>query len=149
MKDAIPLAAGQTVTSGKIHFSEAEIVAFARQFDPQPYHLDARAAERSIFGGLCASGWQVAAITNRLVNEALVQAGLPVVDVDRVASMRWKRPLLVDESIYVQVTLEKISAHATAPDYDALTLTVCVRNAQEALVADMCCQVALLKGEIA
>ena len=141
MSEPLTLTAGQTMTSGAIHFSEAEIIDFAKQFDPQPYHLDARAAEASIFGGLCASGWQVAAFTSRLVNEALQQAGIPVIDVNRVASMRWKRPLFVDENIHVLVTIEEIRAHATQPDWQTLALNVCVNNAHEQLVAELQCDV--------
>jgi acyl dehydratase len=53
---------------------ETEIRAFARQFDPQPFHLDEEAAKRTIFGGLVASGWHTAAITMRL----LAEGGLPL-----------------------------------------------------------------------
>jgi acyl dehydratase len=53
---------------------EDQIRAFAEQFDPQPFHLDAEAAKETFFGGLVASGWHTAAITMRL----LVGGGLPI-----------------------------------------------------------------------
>ena len=52
---------GVTVTLGSHHFDADAIKAFARKFDPQPFHLDEEAARHSVFGGLCASGWHTAA----------------------------------------------------------------------------------------
>ncbi len=54
--------------SGGAHALDAtQIKAFAREFDPQPFHLDDAAAEQSLFKGLCASGWHTAAITMKLL----------------------------------------------------------------------------------
>ncbi len=69
------------------------IVAFASRFDPQPYHLDAEAAEQSIFGGLCASGWHIAALATRLVSETLLQNGHPCVEMISVSQMKWSHPI--------------------------------------------------------
>ena len=54
---------GDKADMGEHTFSAEEIVAFGRQFDPQPFHQDEDAARRSIFGGLAASGWHTAAMT--------------------------------------------------------------------------------------
>src|ERR1700747_92777 len=64
---------GQRFTSGTYLIEAAAIKEFAAQFDPQPFHLDETAAQKSIFKGLVASGWHTAAITMRL----LVTGGLP------------------------------------------------------------------------
>ena len=68
------LEVGQRFTSASHLIDEAQIKAFAGQFDPQPFHLDDAAAKRTLFGGLAASGWHTAAITMRL----LVDTGLPL-----------------------------------------------------------------------
>jgi acyl dehydratase len=60
-------AIGQVFKSGRKRVDKGEIFAFAREFDPQPYHLDEEAARRSPFGGLAASGWHTAAMTMRLL----------------------------------------------------------------------------------
>jgi acyl dehydratase len=60
------LHVGQRFTSGARRLDEAQIKAFALQFDPQPFHTDKKAAERTFFKGLAASGWHTAAITMRL-----------------------------------------------------------------------------------
>src|SRR6266404_9490980 len=68
------LHVGYRHTSGTYTIDEAEIKAFAHQFDPQPFHLDDAAAKGSPFRGLAASGWHTAAITMRLQ----VDGGLPI-----------------------------------------------------------------------
>src|SRR5262249_8374735 len=68
------LAVGQRFSSASHTIDEAQIKAFATQFDPQPFHLDGQAAKTTLFGGLAASGWHTAAITMKL----LVESGLPL-----------------------------------------------------------------------
>ncbi|WP_431271177.1 MaoC/PaaZ C-terminal domain-containing protein [Dankookia sp. P2] len=60
-------AAGQVFRSPTYEVTEAEILAYARQYDPQPFHLDHEAAKGTLFGGLAASGWHTAAMTMRLI----------------------------------------------------------------------------------
>ena len=60
-------AVGQTFGSGRLRIDGERALAFAAEFDPQPFHLDEAAARRSIFGGLTASGWHTAAVTMRLL----------------------------------------------------------------------------------
>jgi acyl dehydratase len=69
-----------------------DIKTFARQFDPQPFHLDEVAAEKTLFGGLAASGWHTAAVTMRL----LVDGGLPLaggIIGAGVEEIRWPHPV--------------------------------------------------------
>src|SRR5215470_5963850 len=61
------LYVGQRFISGTHRIDDEQIKAFARQFDPQPFHLDAEAAKETLFAGLAASGWHTAAISMRLV----------------------------------------------------------------------------------
>jgi len=60
-------AAGQRFGSGRLTVDAAAIKAFAASYDPQPFHLDEKAAEQSLFAGLAASGWHTAALTMRLI----------------------------------------------------------------------------------
>jgi acyl dehydratase len=66
---------GVTVTLGSHTFEPEAIKAFARKYDPQIFHLDEEAAKKSVFGGLCASGWHTAATWMKLNLEAGVEAG--------------------------------------------------------------------------
>src|SRR6185312_8535661 len=61
------LHVGQRFTSGTHTLDEAQIVAFASAYDPQPFHTDPAAARTTLFGGLAASGWHTAAITMKLL----------------------------------------------------------------------------------
>ena len=60
-------AVGQIYNTGRLKIDADQIKAFARQFDPQPFHLDEEAAKNSVFRGLAASGWHTAALTMRLM----------------------------------------------------------------------------------
>ena len=59
-------AEGQTFGSGRLRIEGDRALAFAAEFDPQPFHLDEATARRSIFGGLTVSGWHTAGVTMRL-----------------------------------------------------------------------------------
>ena len=70
------LTVGQIFTAGPLTVTEAEIIAFARDYDPQPFHTDPEAAAaHPIFGGLAASGWHTAALTMRLTVQAAGRLG--------------------------------------------------------------------------
>jgi acyl dehydratase len=93
--------AGQTFRSGRIRIDGERIKSFAAEFDPQPFHLDERAASDSIFGGLAASGWHTAAITMRLLVESelapvggIVGAGFD--------EFRWPRPVRPGDELRVE-----------------------------------------------
>ena len=84
------LVVGQRFTTRSHEIDAAQIVAFARQFDPQAFHLDDEAARETLFGGLAASGWHTAAITMRL----LVGDGAPFAGgiVGAGAEVSWPGP---------------------------------------------------------
>ena len=113
------------------------IVAFASRFDPQPYHLDAEAAEQSIFGGLCASGWHIAALATRLVSETLLQNGHPFVEMISVSQLRWSQPIFVNEQISVRIALDASLYESPIPRTRAQSLQVDVCNGEGAVVAKM------------
>lgn len=85
-------AAGETIELGSFTLSQDEIIAFARQYDPQPFHVDPEAAESSFFGGLVASGWHTAALYMRLYADHLlndtVSMGSPGAE-----ELRWSVPV--------------------------------------------------------
>lgn len=87
------LYVGQQFTSDTYRMEEADMVKFAGEFDPQPFHLDRRAAESSVFKGLAASGWHTAAVAMRL----LVTGGLPLAEgiVGLGGEIAWPRPTVL------------------------------------------------------
>src|SRR3954465_10443534 len=65
-------AVGQTIDLGTHEFTSDSMIAFAREYDPQPMHVDPARAADSVYGGLIASGWQTAAVYMRLLVDALL-----------------------------------------------------------------------------
>lgn len=61
------LTVGQKFTAGPLAVTAEEIIGFAQKYDPQAFHLDPAAAEKTMFGGLIASGWHTAAMTMRMI----------------------------------------------------------------------------------
>ena len=125
------------LSSELITLDKTAIVTFASQFDPQPYHLDKEAAEQSIFGGLCASGWHIAALATRLVNETLIENGLPFIELVSVGHLKWIRPTFVDEQISVRITLTDIPHGSPIAETYVQAFDVEVYNGDGAVVATM------------
>ncbi len=134
---ATPSSPDAHFSSDTIALDKSAIVAFASRFDPQPYHLDAEAAEESIFGGLCASGWHIAALATRLVSETLLQNGHPFVEMISVSELKWSRPTFVNEQISVRIALDASISESPIPGTRAQSLQIDVCNAEGAVVAKM------------
>jgi acyl dehydratase len=134
---ATPASPDAHLSSDTIALDKSAIVAFASRFDPQPYHLDAEAAEQSIFGGLCASGWHIAALATRLVSETLLQNGHPFVEMISVSELKWSRPTFVNEQISVRIALDASLSESPIPDTRAQSLQIDVCNGEGAVVAQM------------
>jgi len=97
---------GERAELGRHTFGEDEIVAFGRQFDPQPFHTDAEAAKETVFGGLIASGWHTCAVGMRLMWEGYinqtVSLGSPGVE-----AIRWLKPVRAGDTLaYRRIVLE-------------------------------------------
>jgi acyl dehydratase len=114
------LFVGQRFTTSTHEVDEAQIFAFARQFDPQPFHLDHEAAQDTIFGGLAASGWHTAAITMRLlVGERAPFAGGIV---GAGAEVGWPGPTRPGDVLRVVSEVIDISPSRSKPDRGIVTL---------------------------
>ena len=96
---------GDCFSTSSLIVSQEDILEFAAEFDPQPYHLDNRAASESIFGGLCASGWQVTALTMRLVTDALLQQDAAALGSTGVRKLRWKVPVFAGDTLSARLTV--------------------------------------------
>jgi acyl dehydratase len=89
---------GMVIELGERHVTAEEIIEFAQEFDPQPFHLDEAAGKASILGGLAASGWHTCGIFMRMLCDGLLvdstSQGGPGVDL-----VRWKRPVLAGDTL--------------------------------------------------
>lgn len=94
------LSIGDTREFGSYTVEKDEIVSFAEQYDPQPFHVDETAAEQSMFGGLIASGWHTAAMTMRMIVENIIRdsSAAGAVGID---NLRWKQPVRPDDTLSV------------------------------------------------
>jgi acyl dehydratase len=91
---------GEAVEYGRVDVSADEIVAFAREFDPQPFHIDEEAA-RAATGGLIASGWHTCALLLRMnCDEFLMRAA--IVEEAGVEEVRWERPVRPRDRLHVR-----------------------------------------------
>lgn len=106
---------GQVLELGSRTVTEAEIIAFARQFDPQPFHVDPEAAVGSVFGGLIASGWHTGAMWMRLyVDNMLGSAsaqGSPGIE-----ELRWLAPVRPNDTLHGRLTVLETTPSERRPD---------------------------------
>ena len=116
------LHVGQRFTSGTYLVEEAEIKKFAAEYDPQPFHLDQAAAERTLFKGLAASGWHTAAIAMRL----LVTGGLPFANgiIGFGGEIEWPKPTRPGDVLRIESEIVEIAPSRSKPQQG----TVTVRN---------------------
>jgi acyl dehydratase len=122
---------GDIRETGSWTVTREEILAFARQFDPQPFHIDEAAAARTSFGGLIASGWHTASICMRLVvDTALVDEsgetgslGSPGVD-----ELRWVKPVRPGDTLTVRIEVVESVPSRSKPDRGLVRLRYTVFN---------------------
>jgi len=106
---------GQLLELGSRTITEEEIVAFARQFDPQPFHVDPEAAAESVFGGLIASGWHTGALWMRLYVDSMLgnadARGSPGIE-----ELRWLAPVRPGDTLSGRLTVLETTPSATRSD---------------------------------
>jgi acyl dehydratase len=106
---------GQTFDLGSRVITRDEIVAFARQFDPQPFHLDEEAALSSPFGGLIASGWHTAATFMRLYVDNLL-SGAASMGSPGVEQLRWLAPVRPGDELSARFVIESVTPSSKRAD---------------------------------
>jgi acyl dehydratase len=126
------LRVGQRFASATHVIDAAQIKAFARQFDPQPFHLDEEAAKAGLFGGLVASGWHTAAITMRLQ----VDSGLPIAGgiVGIGGEMSWPRPTRPGDALSVVSEILEVTPSRSRPDRGVVRMRSETRNQRNEVV---------------
>ena len=108
-------AVGQTFGSGRVSVSEERIKAFAAEFDPQPFHLDATRAADSFFGGLAASGWHTAAMTMRLLVDGDLKPKDGIIGTG-FDEFRWLRPVRPGDELYIESEILEVRPSKSRPD---------------------------------
>jgi acyl dehydratase len=111
--------AGDRSRSAETTISAADIIAFARQYDPQPFHLDPEAAKTSLFGTHVASGWHMTAIAMRLIIESDLKPEGGVIG-RGVDELRWPNPLKPGDRVHVEGEVLEVSPSTSKPDRGTL-----------------------------
>jgi acyl dehydratase len=108
-------AVGQVRDLGSISVTREDIIGFASQFDPQPFHLNDAAGEASVFGGLCASGWHTCSLAMRLMVTNFLHEtaslGSPGLE-----NIQWKKPVYPNDTLRLQTTVLETKPMGRRPD---------------------------------
>jgi acyl dehydratase len=138
---------GRRFTSGTHTLDEAQIKAFAREFDPQPFHLDNAAAQDSLFAGLAASGWHTAAITMRLQ----VESGLPISGgiIGAGGEIQWPRPTRPGDVLHVESEVLEVTPSRSRPDRGMITVRSETRNQREEVVQILTVKIVVPRRDVA
>ena len=106
---------GEVEQIGGKRVDKEEMIAFARQYDPQPFHVDEAAAKQSIYGGLIASGWHTCAMVMRMMCDAYMlhsaSVGSPGID-----NLKWLKPVRPGDTISARRTTLEMRASKSKPD---------------------------------
>ncbi len=120
-------APGQVLELGSRTISRESMLAFAREFDPQPFHVDEEAARRSIYGGLLASGWHTCSLWMRILCDGLLtdtaSLGSPGID-----ELRWLKPVRPGDTLSVRMTILEAIPSRSKPDRGLLRSLTEMRN---------------------
>jgi acyl dehydratase len=127
-------AVGELVEATGVTLTEAELIHFALAYDPQPFHTDTLAAKESIYGGLIASGWQVAVVAFKM----LVQAGLvgtASLGSPGIEQLRWLKPVRPGDTIYARAKITAARLSQSKPDRGLVTIEWWVENQHREIVS--------------
>jgi acyl dehydratase len=124
---------GQTFGSGPLRIQAERLLAFAAEFDPQPFHLDDAAARQSFFGELIGSGWYTTAVTMRLLTETGLNPAGGYVGAG-ADGLRWPRPVRPGDELRVECEVIEVRPSKTHPDRGLIKLRVLTLNQDDETV---------------
>ncbi len=126
------LVIGQRFNSGAYALTEDKLIAFAAEYDPQPFHLDKEAAAATLFKGLAASGWHTAAITMRLLNDG----GAPLAGgiIGAGGHIEWPRPTRPGDVLHVVSEVVQIIPSRSKPQQGLVVVRSETRNQRDEVV---------------
>jgi acyl dehydratase len=127
---------GDVVSIGTRQITESEIIEFATQFDPQPFHVNPEAAAKSKFGGIIASGWHTCALAMRMMCDSYLHdsasLGSPGVD-----EIRWLKPVRPMDTLRGERETLETRASTKKPDQGVVTSEWRIYNQHDELVMRM------------
>jgi acyl dehydratase len=123
-------APGQVFRSGRLTVTAEAIIAYAREYDPQPFHLDDGAARGTLFGGLAASGWHTASLTMRLLvgSEFRPVGGIIGGGMEELA---WPRPVRPGDELRVEIEVLEVRPSQSKPQQGMLRVRCTTLNQRD------------------
>ncbi|WP_028319470.1 MaoC family dehydratase [Desulfobulbus elongatus] len=137
------LAVGQTFASGRLRVDGEGIKRFAAEFDPQPFHLDERAARATLFRGLAASGWHTAALTMRLLVESEFRPAGGFIGASMDA-LRWPRPVRPGDELRLEIVILAIQPSKSKPGQGMVKMRVTTLNQADKAVQEYVANIVVL-----
>ena len=131
------LAQGQTYTTPSLTVEKADILEFAEEFDPQPFHLDQDAGDESIFGGLCASGWHICALMMRLLADTFMRENIASLGSPGIPQLRWRKPVYAEDVLHALITIGEGRLSKSNPAMGLLQCSIDVKNQHDDNVITM------------
>ncbi len=127
------VSVGDRFTGGPVTVSAEEIIGFAGQFDPQPFHLDHEAAASTLFGGLAASGWHTAGLTMRMIvgSDAKLAGGYIGLGVDAVT---WPKPTRPGDTLRIEGEVLEARLSAKRPTNGVARVRIVTLNQKDEVV---------------
>jgi acyl dehydratase len=126
-------AVGQVFKSGRLRVDKEQIFAFARQFDPQPYHLDEAAALHSPFKGLAASGWHTAALTMRLLVDSEFHPAGGILGVG-FEELSWPQAVRPGDELHTRSEVLDVRPSKSRPDRGLIKIRTTTFNQNDEVV---------------
>jgi acyl dehydratase len=127
---------GETTRFGRYEVTREEIVDYARQFDPQPFHLDEEAARASMFGGLIASGWHTGAMFIRMVCDDMVPEAATAGSMG-FDDLKWLKPVRPGDVLSVESVVRGKSESRSRPDRGTVKIESRVSNQRGEVVMSL------------
>ena len=118
---------GERHPAGSVEVTEAECLAFARDYDPQPMHLDPEFAAHTRFRGLIASGWHTAAMVMRRIAVARPLGDTEVLGMG-VENLRWHKPVRPGDTLDVQMEVVSVAPSESNPRFGVVKFLITTRN---------------------
>ena len=121
------LSVGETNTTGGVSVTATDIIKFAKDYDPQPMHMDPSGSDSFSFGGLIASGWHTAALVMRLLADSRLLGSTPLLGLG-VDDLRWPNPVRPSDTIHAETETLSIRRSQSQPGFGVVRMRVTARN---------------------
>lgn len=135
---------GDRFNGGSVEVSQDAIIAYARQFDPQPFHLDPKEAANTMFGELVASGWHTASMTMRMFATSEINIVNGVIG-GGVEQLSWPRPVRPGDRLTVRSEVIEVRPSKSKPDRGMMRVRVDTLNQDDAVVQSFIANLVVLR----